>query len=124
MKTKQLTRIMTIFLMLLYGCDTNNNPTENSSQAHSTTATEKKIMALCSGCHGYAGISNRADTPNLAGQKQAYLIKQLLDFQQGKRANHPSMTHIARMLTKKEIYLISHWYSAFSSNRKNTPFKK
>ena len=50
---------------------------------------------MCAGCHGAAGVSAIATFPNLACQKQPYLIGALTDYQSGKRAN-PVMSGIAK----------------------------
>ncbi len=43
----------------------------------------KLKAATCNACHGAAGIATLEQYPNLAGQHEKYLIKQLHDFQQG-----------------------------------------
>jgi len=40
----------------------------------------KKKAALCIGCHGVDGNSSNPDWPSLAGQGEAYLVKQINDF--------------------------------------------
>ena len=40
----------------------------------------KKKAALCMGCHGVDGNSSNPDWPSLAGQGEAYLVKQINDF--------------------------------------------
>ncbi len=39
----------------------------------------------CSECHGDKGISEDGEFPNLAGQRPAYLVKQLFDYKTGAR---------------------------------------
>ena len=53
-------------------------------------AAGKGKSVMCAACHGAAGISAVPTYPNLAGQKEAYLAKQLKDFKSGKR-NDPTM---------------------------------
>lgn len=55
----------------------------------------------CAGCHGAAGISASPIWPNLAGQKAAYTVKQLKDFQSGVRKD-ASMTAMANLTKGKE----------------------
>lgn len=55
----------------------------------------------CAGCHGANGISNSEAYPNLAGQKVAYTVKQIKDFQTGDR-NDPTMNAMAAMLVGQE----------------------
>ena len=43
-------------------------------------AAGKAKAAMCAGCHGAAGVSINPMWPNLAGQKEAYLSKQIIVF--------------------------------------------
>jgi cytochrome c553 len=42
---------------------------------------------MCGLCHGYDGVSRMSKFPRLAGQKSAYIEKQLRDFLAGRREN-------------------------------------
>ncbi len=53
--------------------------------------------ATCMGCHGLAGNSTIPTFPKLAGQGEAYLIKQLQHFKSGERKN-AMMNGVAGML--------------------------
>ena len=55
----------------------------------------------CAGCHGVNGISNTSTTPNLAGQKSAYTVSALKDYQNGNR-NNATMKAMAEMSKGKE----------------------
>lgn len=55
----------------------------------------------CTSCHGASGISVAPAYPNLAGQKAAYIIKQLKHFQSGVRKD-PSMTAMSTLVKGKE----------------------
>ncbi len=55
----------------------------------------KKVSATCVACHGADGNSVNPDWPKLAGQGEAYLAKQLVDFRSDKR-NDPTMTAMAK----------------------------
>lgn len=55
----------------------------------------------CAACHGALGISPSPAWPNLAGQKAAYTVKQLKDFQSGERKD-PTMNAMAALLKGKE----------------------
>ena len=70
----------------------------------------KQKSVTCVACHGTAGISNSPIWPNLAGQKEQYLIKQLKDFRAGKR-NDPSMAPMVKPLTDKDIENLAAYYS-------------
>lgn len=61
--------------------------TAGVAQAGGDVAKGKAKSATCAGCHGAKGISNSPMWPNLAGQKEAYILKQLKDFKAGNRKN-------------------------------------
>jgi cytochrome c553 len=42
---------------------------------------------LCATCHGLDGISAMARFPKLAGQRAAYIVKEVRDFRDGRRSN-------------------------------------
>ena len=48
-------------------------------------AAGKAKAALCASCHGPTGISMSPLWPNLAGQKEQYLVKQIKAFRDGTR---------------------------------------
>jgi len=53
---------------------------------------------LCGGCHGMDGNSPDATFPRLAGQYGGYIVKQIKDFQAGRRANNDTMAGMAAMV--------------------------
>jgi cytochrome c553 len=55
----------------------------------------------CAGCHGANGISTMDAYPNLAGQKAAYTVKQLIAFKEGIRVD-PTMNAMAAMVVGQE----------------------
>ncbi|TYK66522.1 c-type cytochrome [Colwellia echini] len=62
----------------------------------------KGKSAMCAACHGAAGISAIPMYPNLAGQKEAYLVKQLKDFKSGTR-NDPTMKGMVMALSETDM---------------------
>jgi cytochrome c553 len=74
-------------------------------------AAGKAKTAMCSACHGAAGISAIPMYPNLAGQKEAYLAQQLKDFRSGQRKN-AVMGPMAMGLSDDDIANISAYYSS------------
>ncbi len=58
-------------------------------------AAGKDKAALCAGCHGDDGNSMVAEFPRLASQYEQYIVKQVLDFQKGHRANNDTMAGMA-----------------------------
>jgi cytochrome c553 len=73
----------------------------------------KKMSATCAACHGPEGVSATAMFPNLACQKQPYLIGALTEYQSGKRAN-PVMGGIAKGLSAADIQNVAAYFSGMS----------
>lgn len=71
----------------------------------------KAKSATCVACHGAAGISSNPLWPNLAGQQEAYLAKQMKDFRDGNRKD-PVMAPMAAGLTDEDIANISAYYAS------------
>ena len=74
-------------------------------------AAGKAKAATCQACHGAEGISAVPMYPNLAGQKEAYLVKQLNDFKSGARKD-PVMSAMAMPLSDEDIANISAYYAS------------
>jgi len=74
-------------------------------------AAGKAKSAMCAACHGPAGISVNPLWPNLAGQQEAYLAKQLNDFKSGKR-NDPVMSGMAKPLSDADIANLAAYYAS------------
>ena len=81
----------------------------NASVAGDVDAGRSKA-ASCSGCHGVNGVSANPLWPNLAGQKRAYLAKQLKAFRDGSRSD-PMMTPMAKPLTDADIENLAAYYA-------------
>jgi len=73
-------------------------------------AAGKAKAATCNACHGMNGISAAPIYPNLAGQKEAYLVKQLKAFKDGTRKD-PVMNPMAMPLTDDDIANLAAHYS-------------
>lgn len=73
-------------------------------------AAGKAKSATCAGCHGADGHSNNPLWPNLAGQKEAYIVKQLKAFRDGTR-NDPMMSPMAKPLSDADIDNLAAYFS-------------
>jgi cytochrome c553 len=60
------------------------------------------LLGTCVACHGADGIGKAPQYPNLAGQKAAYLEKQLKAFRSGERKD-PNMSAMAAPLSDEDI---------------------
>jgi len=73
-------------------------------------AAGKAKAASCAGCHGANGISVVHLYPNLAGQKEAYLNKQMKAFKDGSRKD-PTMNAMSAPLSDGDIADISAYFA-------------
>jgi cytochrome c553 len=71
----------------------------------------KAKAKMCAACHGLDGLSRVADAPNLAGNGELYLARQLKAFRSGER-KHPQMSVIAASLSDEDIAAVTAWYAA------------
>jgi len=71
----------------------------------------KAKSATCVACHGANGISAIPMYPNLAGQKEMYLAKQLRDFKSGARKD-PVMSAMAMPLSEEDIKNLAAYYAS------------
>lgn len=81
-------------------------------QAADIAAGQAKA-ATCAGCHGANGISNNPLWPNLAGQKTAYLVKQMKAFRDGTRKD-PMMTPMAKPLSDADIENLAAYFNSLA----------
>jgi cytochrome c553 len=59
-------------------------------------------LLVCNTCHGENGVPRSVGTPVIRGQQEAFLLKQLHDFQSGARASEV-MSWMATALTPEEL---------------------
>ncbi len=82
-----------------------------ASLAHTAeTDAGRARSSQCAACHGQNGIATQPDTPNLAGQNEAYLIKALKEYRSGVR-RHEQMSVMAKGLSDKDIASLAAYYS-------------
>ena len=74
-------------------------------------AAGKTKAATCVACHGANGISPNDIWPNLAGQKEGYLAKQLKAFRDGQR-NDPMMAPMAAPLSDADIADLAAYFAS------------
>ncbi len=83
----------------------------SSSLMAGDAAAGKTKAAVCAACHGTTGISANPMWPNLAGQKEQYLIKQIKAFRDGTRKD-PMMSPMAAPLSDDDIANLSAFFAA------------
>lgn len=70
----------------------------------------RALILECMACHGDDGIAKDKDVPHLAGQNYGYLVKQMKDFQKGRRP-HKEMRIMSRHMNETELEEIADYYS-------------
>ncbi|HCM48330.1 MAG TPA: cytochrome c4 [Colwellia sp.] len=75
----------------------------------------KEKSATCSACHGPTGVSASPMFPNLAGQNDAYIIKQLNDFKSGTRSD-AMMGPMAANLSAEDMADLAAYFSGLPSS--------
>jgi cytochrome c553 len=77
-------------------------------------AAGKSKAVMCAACHGNNGISMIPMYPNLAGQKEQYLVLQMKAFRDGERKNMV-MAPMAAGLSDTDIANISAYYASLDA---------
>lgn len=85
-----------------------------SNAAAADAAAGKTKSATCAACHGATGISTNDLWPNLAGQKEGYLVAQMKAFRDGNRAN-PMMAPMAAALSDEDIADLAAYYASLGN---------
>jgi cytochrome c553 len=68
---------------------------------------------VCQTCHGIDGVGKMPTVPNIGGESEIYLMKQLKAFRAGERQD-PQMSIIAKPLTDDDIANLAAWYSSIA----------
>ena len=81
-----------------------------ANAAGDATAGQAKA-AVCGACHGPDGKASVPIYPHLAGQNQAYLLKQMKAFKEGARTE-PLMVPFMAMLTEADMENLAAYYAS------------
>jgi cytochrome c553 len=89
--------------------------------AASANEAPKLVREMCSACHGLDGNGSQPlhpEYPKIAGMHSRYIVKQLRDYQGGKRKS-PVMAPMVANLTAEQIEEVATHYSS-QANKPNT----
>ncbi|WP_455223257.1 c-type cytochrome [Kaarinaea lacus] len=81
--------------------------------ANGDATAGKEKSQVCQGCHGENGNSYGPEWPNLAEQHPTYIIKQILNFQDGVRTNE-TMNGMVVGLSKQDVEDIAAYFASQS----------
>lgn len=87
------------------------------SSAATPEETQKTAYYLCGGCHGPKNVRVWFMSPNIIGQKKAYLAAKLKDYRDKKRIS-PMMNGVAVGLSDQDIDNLADYFAnnGFSKN--------
>lgn len=75
----------------------------------------------CAVCHGLDGAAKRPDVPNIGGESDIYLTKQLEAFRSGER-RHEQMSIVAEGLSDEDIADLAAYYASIEFSVKVPDF--
>ena len=81
------------------------------------TARGAALATTCNNCHGANGVSNDAAIPNLVGQTDAAIYKQLVDFKEGRRSAAVMGVYVASLLRVAMVDLAAYYASLPAPSR-------
>lgn len=84
---------------------------EQSVAASAASPIEQTVQTVCAACHAADGNSVMAANPKLAGQHPEYLLKQLKEFKDGKRAN-AVMSGMVANLAEEDMKALAAYFSS------------
>lgn len=90
-----------------------------AAAAGDAAAGRQKAQA-CAVCHGPLGIATAPETPNLAGEPEGYLMRQLRAFRGGTR-QHEVMSVMAKSLSDADIENLAAWFTSIKVEAKAPP---
>ncbi len=90
--------------------------------AKGDAAAGQSKATTCTACHGATGISMAPIWPNLAGQGERYLIKQITEIKDGVRSV-PEMMPFVGDLTQQDIADLAAFYASQSAPQGSTEEK-
>jgi cytochrome c553 len=96
-------------LAMLFSAGMAHADTAELSLLGDAKAGETKA-AVCGACHGADGNSADATYPKLAGQNEAYIVRQLGQFKAGKRMN-PVMAPFASTLSPQDMHDLGAYFA-------------
>ena len=83
----------------------------DSAQAGGDPAAGREKAKLCRACHGLDGVGKMPNVPNIGGESDFYLTKQLKAFRKGDRHDE-QMAIIARDLSDQDIADLAAYYAS------------
>ncbi len=83
----------------------------NSANARGDPAAGREKAKVCRTCHGMDGVGKQPNVPNIGGESDFYLTKQLKAFRKGDRRDE-QMAIIARDLSDQDIADLAAYFAS------------
>ncbi len=74
-------------------------------------AAGRQKALQCQTCHGLDGLSKMPESPNIAGNPEQYLVRQLNAFRKGERKND-MMSIVVQQLSDQDVADLAAYYAA------------
>ena len=81
------------------------------AQAAGDSTAGRTVMVKCQSCHGKDGLATNNSAPNIAGQKEDYLVKSLMAYKDGERKSSMMWANV-RNLSDEDIANVAAYYAA------------
>ena len=104
---------ISLLLVLLAGCSEKQESSALQQLPLDLQAGKLLAEANCIGCHGLDGRGTKDDIPNLAAQKEAYLLKVFQTYDHGKRTRSSGdLMEVSEELTPVELRNVLGYYAS------------
>jgi cytochrome c553 len=98
--------------LALLGCSDKDSSKSGSAQPAGDIAAGKVLAdQQCKGCHGIDGKGAAPAIPNLAGQRERYLLAALTEYKEGKRS-HAALRDKAMSLSEADARNVASYYAS------------
>jgi cytochrome c553 len=91
-----------------------------AGEASAADDAVKEKAAVCTPCHGEAGISQTENTPSLAGQPDLFLQWQLVFFRSGSRKNE-IMQPLAEQINNEDVRNLGAYFASLTPPKASAP---
>ena len=81
------------------------------AQAGGDSTAGRTVMVKCQSCHGKDGLAIEHWSPNIAGQKQDYLVRSLMAYKAGARKSS-MMYGVVSGLSYEDMANVAAYYAA------------
>ena len=81
------------------------------AQAAGDITDGRRVMGRCQACHGKDGLGGQPFIPNIAGQKEFYLLQSLMAYKAGERKSQ-NMADALKGLSDEDMANVAAYYAA------------